>query len=34
MRERASLLGGSLEARGEDGTFRVSARIPYEGRRV
>jgi signal transduction histidine kinase len=31
MRERASLLGGSLEARGEDGVFRVRALLPYKG---
>jgi signal transduction histidine kinase len=34
MRERASLLGGSLEAGAVDGTFRVRARLPYgEGER-
>jgi signal transduction histidine kinase len=33
MRERATLLGGTLEAHREDGVFRVSARIPYGGRR-
>jgi signal transduction histidine kinase len=31
MRERASLLGGSLEAGGSDGVFRVRARLPYGG---
>lgn len=31
MRERATLLGGSLEAEGVDGAFRVHARIPYGG---
>ena len=29
MRERAALVNGSLEARAEDGTFRVHARLPY-----
>jgi signal transduction histidine kinase len=29
MRERASLLGGSLDARRDDGEFRVRARLPY-----
>ena len=29
MRERATLLGGTLEAHRVDGAFRVSARIPY-----
>ena len=29
MRERASLLGGSLEAGANDGVFRVRARLPY-----
>jgi signal transduction histidine kinase len=29
MRERASLLGGTLEARREGGMFRVRARLPY-----
>ena len=33
MRERASLLGGSLDAGRVDGTFRVRARIPYGGHR-
>jgi signal transduction histidine kinase len=32
MRERATLLGGSLEAARVNGTFRVRARLPYEGR--
>jgi signal transduction histidine kinase len=31
MRERASLLGGSLTAERENGGFRVRARIPYRG---
>jgi signal transduction histidine kinase len=31
MRERASLLGGSLEAGGDNGVFRVVARLPYGG---
>jgi signal transduction histidine kinase len=29
MRERAHLLGGSLETRASDGVFRVCARLPY-----
>ena len=29
MRERAALVGGSLEARKEDGSFRVRATLPY-----
>jgi hypothetical protein len=29
MRERAALLGGSLEAGRCDGRFRVRARLPY-----
>jgi signal transduction histidine kinase len=29
MRERAHLLGGSVEAGGRDGCFRVRARLPY-----
>jgi signal transduction histidine kinase len=33
MRERASLLGGDLEAERADGVFRVHARIPYGGHR-
>ncbi len=33
MRERASMLGGELDAAGANGTFRVHARIPYGGRR-
>jgi signal transduction histidine kinase len=32
MRERATLLGGSLDARRVDGGFRVHARLPYGGR--
>jgi signal transduction histidine kinase len=31
MRERATLLGGSLEAGASDGRFRVRARLPYGG---
>jgi signal transduction histidine kinase len=31
MRERASLLGGSLEAGASNGVFRVRARLPYGG---
>jgi signal transduction histidine kinase len=31
MRERASLLGGSLDAGVADGRFRVQARLPYGG---
>jgi signal transduction histidine kinase len=31
MRERAQLLGGTLEARSLDGRFRVRARLPYGG---
>jgi signal transduction histidine kinase len=30
MRERASLLGGTLEAGARDGRFRVQARLPYD----
>ncbi|MPZ26609.1 MAG: histidine kinase [Micromonosporaceae bacterium] len=33
MRERATLLAGSLDAERVDGTFRVHARIPYRGHR-
>jgi signal transduction histidine kinase len=29
MRERATLLGGSLDAGHANGAFRVHARIPY-----
>jgi signal transduction histidine kinase len=29
MRERATLLGGELEAGASDGVFRLHARIPY-----
>ena len=32
MRERATLLGGSLEAARANGSFRVCARLPYGGR--
>jgi signal transduction histidine kinase len=31
MRERATLLGGSVEAAENDGVFRVRARLPYGG---
>ena len=31
MRERASLLGGSLDAGADDGRFEVRARLPYGG---
>jgi signal transduction histidine kinase len=31
MRERATLLGGSLDAQRANGTFRVRARLPYRG---
>jgi signal transduction histidine kinase len=31
MRERASLLGGSVEAHSENGLFRIRARLPYGG---
>jgi signal transduction histidine kinase len=34
MRERATLLGGSLDAGRADGAFRVRARIPYGGHRA
>jgi signal transduction histidine kinase len=34
MRERATLLGGSLEIERADGAFRVRARLPYGGPRV
>jgi signal transduction histidine kinase len=34
MRERATLLGGSLDAEHLDGTFRVHARIPHGGQRA
>jgi signal transduction histidine kinase len=33
MRERATLLGGNLDAERVDGEFRVRVRIPYQGRR-
>jgi hypothetical protein len=29
MRERAALMGGTLEARDDDGLFRARARLPY-----
>ena len=29
MRERAALLGGSLEASASDGVFNLRARLPY-----
>jgi len=31
MCERASLLGGNVEAEPENGFFRVRARLPYAG---
>ena len=31
MRERATLVGGDLDAAGVNGTFRVHARVPYRG---
>jgi len=34
MRERATLLGGSLDAERADGEFRIRARIPYGGHRA
>jgi signal transduction histidine kinase len=34
MRERATLLGGSLDVESADGAFRVRARIPYGGHRT
>jgi signal transduction histidine kinase len=34
MRERATLLGGRLDADGVNGTFRVRAQIPYGGHRA
>jgi signal transduction histidine kinase len=34
MRERATLLGGDLDAEGADGTFRVRAQVPYGGHRA
>jgi signal transduction histidine kinase len=34
MRERATLLGGRLDADGASGTFRVRAQIPYGGHRA
>jgi signal transduction histidine kinase len=33
MRERASLLGGTLVAGATDGVFRVRAHLPYAGGR-
>jgi signal transduction histidine kinase len=33
MRERAALLGGTLEVAAEDGRFTVRARLPYSGGR-
>jgi signal transduction histidine kinase len=29
MRERAALLGGDVEAKRDNGAFRVRARLPY-----
>jgi signal transduction histidine kinase len=34
MRERAMLLGGSVEAERAEGVFRIRARIPYGGDRT
>lgn len=34
MRERATLLGGSLDAERANGTFRIRARIPYRAQRT
>jgi signal transduction histidine kinase len=34
MRERATLLGGTLESAAEAGRFRIHARLPYEGERT
>jgi signal transduction histidine kinase len=34
MRERAQLLGGTLEASASNGVFRIRARLPYTGERV
>lgn len=34
MRQRTSMLGGNLDAERAGGSFRVRARIPYEGRRA
>jgi signal transduction histidine kinase len=34
MRERAALLGGSLDVERADGAFRLRARIPYGGQRA
>jgi signal transduction histidine kinase len=31
MRERATLLGGTLDTEHANGAFRVQARIPYGG---
>jgi signal transduction histidine kinase len=33
MRERATLLGGDLDAEAANGAFRLRARIPYGGQR-
>jgi signal transduction histidine kinase len=33
MRERATLLGGSLDVDRADGSFRIRARLPYAGPR-
>jgi signal transduction histidine kinase len=32
MRERAALLGGSLEVGAQNGSFKVRARLPLVGR--
>ena len=34
MRERATLLGGSLDVERANGSFRVRARLPYGGHRA
>jgi signal transduction histidine kinase len=34
MRERAALLGGTLETAAADGVFSVRARLPLDGRRA
>ena len=31
MRERAALLGGTLDVSAANGTFRIHARLPYGG---
>jgi signal transduction histidine kinase len=34
MHERASLVGGTLDAGACDGEFRIGARLPYTGQRA